>query len=242
MSVLGNHLKNKNMNKKNERPTLSLTLALMAILFNVCLIASNLFETKVFTLGNLTLTGGFIIFPISYILNDCIVEVWGFKKARLVIWTGFAMNFFVVAMAQIVRVLPPAPFWDGGEHFDFIFAMAPRVTIASLLAFLAGSTLNAWVMSRMKVASKGKRFSLRAIVSSLVGETIDSLIFFPIAFGVIGLAEMVKLMVIQVILKTSYEVVILPITQWVVKKVKAYEQIEHFDQNISYNPFKIRDI
>lgn len=230
------------MNKKNERPTLSLTLALMAILFNVCLIASNLFETKVFTLGNLTLTGGFIIFPISYILNDCIVEVWGFKKARLVIWTGFAMNFFVVAMAQIVRVLPPAPFWDGGEHFDFIFAMAPRVTIASLLAFLAGSTLNAWVMSRMKVASKGKRFSLRAIVSSLVGETIDSLIFFPIAFGVIGLAEMVKLMVIQVILKTSYEVVILPITQWVVKKVKAYEQIEHFDQNISYNPFKIRDI
>lgn len=230
------------MNKKNERPTLSLTLALMAILFNVCLIASNLFETKVFTLGNLTLTGGFIIFPISYILNDCIVEVWGFKKARLVIWTGFAMNFFVVAMAQIVRVLPPAPFWDGGEHFDFIFAMAPRVTIASLLAFLAGSTLNAWVMSRMKVASKGKRFSLRAVVSSLVGETIDSLIFFPIAFGVIGLAEMVKLMVIQVILKTSYEVVILPITQWVVKKVKAYEQIEHFDQNISYNPFKIRDI
>ena len=159
---------------QRQRVALSVPFVLMAILFNVCLIASNLFETKIFTAGMLTLTGGVIIFPVSYILNDCIVEVWGFRKARLVIWSGFAMNFFVVAMAQIVRILPSASFWDGGEHFDYIFGLAPRVTMASLLAFLSGSTVNAYIMSKMKVASHGKRFSVRAVVSSVCGETVDS--------------------------------------------------------------------
>ena len=214
----------------------------MAILFNVCLIASNLFETKLFMAGPLALTGGVIIFPVSYILNDCIVEVWGYRKARLVIWTGFAMNFFVVAMAQIVRILPEAPFWDGGPHFDYIFALAPRITLASLLAFISGSTINALVMSRMKVASQGRGFSVRAIVSSLAGETIDSLIFFPIAFWGIGMTEMLKLMALQIVLKTAYEVVILPVTNIVVKFMKKHEGVDTFDENISYNPFRITDI
>ena len=221
---------------------LSVPFVLMAILFNVCLIASNLFETKIFTAGLITLTGGVIIFPVSYILNDCIVEVWGYKKARLVIWTGFAMNFFVVAMAQIVRLLPAADFWDGGEHFDYIFALAPRITLASLLAFLAGSTVNAYVMSKMKVASHGKRFSVRAVVSSVCGETVDSLIFFPIAFWGVGLEEMLKLMALQIFLKTAYEIVILPVTNLVVRKVKKHEGVDTFDMNISYNPFRITDI
>ena len=221
---------------------LSLPFVLMAILFNVCLIASNLFETKIFTVGMLTLTGGVIIFPVSYILNDCIVEVWGYRKARLVIWTGFAMNFFVVAMAQIVRILPAASFWDGGEHFDYIFGLAPRVTLASLLAFLSGSTVNAYVMSRMKVASHGRRFSLRAIVSSVCGETVDSMVFFPIAFWGLAGDEMLRLMLLQIFLKTAYEVVILPVTNIVVKAVKKYEGTDTFDRGISYNPFRITDI
>lgn len=221
---------------------MSVPFALMAILFNVCLIASNLFETKLFSVGPLALTGGVIIFPVSYIINDCIVEVWGYRKARLVIWTGFAMNFFVVAMAQIVRILPSAPFWDGGEHFDYVFAMAPRVTLASLLAFLSGSTVNAYIMSRMKVASGGKRFSARAILSSVAGETVDSLVFFPIAFWGIGIAETLKLMVLQIFLKTIYEVIILPVTTMVVNAVKKYEGVDTFDEGISYNPFRITDI
>lgn len=220
----------------------SLPFMLMAILFNVCLIASNLFETKIFMAGNLALTGGVIIFPVSYILNDCIVEVWGYRKARLVIWTGFAMNFFVVVAAQIVRLLPAAPFWDGGPHFDYMFALAPRITIASLLAFLAGSTVNALVMSKMKVASGGKRFSVRAIVSSLAGESVDSLIFFPIAFMGTGRKEILMLMAVQIVLKTLYEVIILPVTAVVVRKVKEFEETDTFDRNISYNPFKITDI
>ena len=99
------------MNNSPKRTvSFSVCFLLMAILFNVCLIASNLFETKLFVLGAISLTGGVVIFPVSYILNDCIVEVWGYKKARLVIWTGFAMNFFVVLTAQLVRLLPAAPF------------------------------------------------------------------------------------------------------------------------------------
>ena len=227
---------------RGQRVMLSVPFVMMAIVFNVCLIASNLFETKVFSAGPLALTGGVLIFPVSYIINDCIVEVWGYKKARLVIWTGFAMNFFVVAMAQIVRALPAAGFWDGGEHFDYIFALAPRVTIASLLAFLSGSTVNAWIMSRMKVSSGGKRFSLRAIVSSVCGETVDSLVFFPLAFWGIGWDNMLKLMLLQIFLKTAYEVVILPVTNIVVKAVKKYEGTDTFDRGISYNPFRITDI
>ncbi len=241
--MLGNHLKNKEMtNKKKERVMLSVPFVLMGILFNVCLIASNLFETKLFTAGPLTLTGGVIIFPVSYILNDCIVEVWGFKKARLIIWTGFAMNFFVVLAAQIVRLLPAAPFWDGGAHFDYVFAMAPRVTLASMLAFVSGSTINALVMSKMKKTTGGRGFSIRAIASTVAGEGVDSLIFFPIAFWGIGMAEMLQLMLTQIVLKTLYEIIILPVTNIVVRTVKKHEGIDTIDGDISYNPFKIFDL
>lgn len=237
--------KNKKMKKEQtslKGQSLSVPFLLLAIVFNVCLIASNLFETKLFTAGGIALTGGVLIFPVSYIINDCLVEVYGYRKARLTIWTGFAMNFFVVAVAQIVRILPAAPFWDGGEHFDYVFALAPRVTLASLLAFLAGSTMNAYIMSRMKVVSGGKRFSLRAIVSSVAGETVDSLIFFPIAFWGIGMTDMLKLMLVQILLKTGYEIIILPVTKIVVRKLKEYENTDTFDKGISYNPFKITDL
>lgn len=215
---------------------------LLGIIFNVCLIASNLFETKLFTVWNISLTGGVIIFPVSYIINDCLVEVYGYRKSRLVIWTGFAMNFFVVLMAQIVRVLPDSPFWDGGEHFNYVFAMAPRVTLASLLAFVSGSTVNALIMSKMKVASKGRGFSLRAILSTIGGESVDSLIFFPIAFWGIGMTEMLRLMVTQIVAKTLYEIIILPVTNIVVRKLKSVEGEDVYDENISYNPFKISDL
>lgn len=229
-------------NIHSDRHKVSVSFMLMAIMFNVCLIASNLFETKLFMAGPIALTGGVIIFPISYIINDCLVEVWGYRKARLVIWSGFVMNFFVVAMAQIVRLLPAAPFWDGGPHFDYVFAMAPRVTLASMMAFLCGSTVNAWIMSRMKVASKGRRFSFRAIVSSIGGETVDSLIFFPIAFWGLGAEDMVRLMLTQIVLKTLYEVIILPVTNVVVRRLKRFEEEDTFDEHISYNPFRIFDL
>ena len=221
----------------------SVPFMLLGILFNVCLIAANLLETKVIQVGSITVTAGLLVFPISYIINDCIAEVWGFKKARLIIWSGFAMNFFVVALGLIAVALPAAPFWEGEQHFDFVFGMAPRIVVASLLAFLVGSFLNAYVMSKMKVASGGRNFSARAIWSTVVGETADSLIFFPIAFGgLIAWPELLVMMGTQIVLKSLYEVIILPITIRVVKAFKRIDGSDVYDTDISYNVLKVKDI
>ena len=212
---------------------------LMGILFSVCLIAANLLETKVVQIGGLSVTCGLLVFPISYIINDCIAEVWGFAKARIIIWCGFAMNFFVVALGLISVQLPAATFWEGEEHFNFVFGMAPRIVAGSLLAFLVGSFLNAYVMSRMKLKSEGRHFSLRAIVSTLVGETADSLVFFPIAFGgILTVGQLATMMTVQIVLKSLYEVVILPVTIRVVRAVKRMEETDVYDEGISYNIFK----
>ena len=221
----------------------SVPFMLLGILFNVCLIAANLLETKVIQVGSLTVTAGLLVFPISYIINDCIAEVWGFKKARLIIWSGFAMNFFVVALGLIAVAIPAAPFWEGEEHFNFVFGMSPRIVAASLMAFLVGSFLNAYVMSKMKVASQGRNFSARAIWSTVVGETADSLIFFPVAFGgVIAWKELLIMMGIQIVLKSMYEVIILPVTIRVVKAIKKIDGSDVYDTNISYNVLKVKDI
>ena len=221
----------------------SVPFMLLGILFNVCLIAANLLETKVIQIGSLTVTAGLLVFPISYIINDCIAEVWGFKKARLIIWSGFAMNFFVVALGLIAVAIPAAPFWEGEEHFDFVFGLAPRIVAASLMAFLVGSFLNAYVMSKMKVASQGRNFSARAIWSTVVGETADSLIFFPVAFGgVIAWKELLIMMGIQIVLKSLYEVMILPVTIRVVKAIKKIDGSDVYDTDISYNVLKVKDI
>lgn len=216
---------------------------LMGIVFNVCLIAANLLETKVIQLGSLTVTAGLLVFPISYIINDCIAEVWGFRKARLIIWSGFVMNFFVVTLGLIAVSLPAALFWEGEEHFNFVFGMAPRIVAASLMAFLVGSFLNAYVMSRMKIASRGRNFSVRAIWSTVVGETADSLIFFPVAFGgVIAWRELVVMMGLQILLKSAYEVVILPVTIRVVKAVKRIDGSDVYDEGISYKVWKVKEL
>lgn len=217
----------------------SLSFMLMGILFSVCLIAANLLETKVVEIGGLSVTCGLLVFPVSYIINDCIAEVWGFAKARIIIWCGFAMNFFVVALGLISVQLPAAPFWEGEAHFNFVFGMAPRIVVGSLLAFLVGSFLNAYVMSRMKLHSEGRHFSLRAIVSTLVGETADSLVFFPIAFGgLMTVGQLATMMGVQIVLKSLYEVVILPVTIRVVRAVKRMEETDVYDEGISYNIFK----
>ncbi len=213
---------------------------IMGILFCICLVAANLLETKIVQVGPVSLTAGFIVFPISYIINDCIAEVWGFKKARLIIWMGFLMNFFIVLLGQIAVMLPAADYWVENEaSFNFVFSMAPRVAAASFFAFLVGSFLNAYVMSKMKLASKGKNFCWRAIASTIVGESADSIIFFPLAFwGLMPFEEIIKLMLIQVFAKTMYEVIALPVTIRVVNFVKRIDGADVYDENISYNVFK----
>lgn len=213
---------------------------LFCILFCVCLISANVLETKQISVGPISLTGGLIVFPVSYIINDCVCEVWGYRKARLLIWTGFAMNFLFVMFGAIVDLIPGAPYWHNQQGFHAVFGLAPRIAFASFLAFLVGSFINAYVMSKMKIRSNGKNFSLRAILSTVFGESADSIIFFPLALsGVIPTREMLPLIISQVILKTLYEVLILPVTIKVVTKTKKIEGEDVYDEDISYNIFKL---
>lgn len=212
-------------NRQDSRAKFSLTFLLLTVLFCVCLIVSNLMEIKTVSLGPLTITAGFVVFPISYILNDCIVEIYGFARARFVIWLGFAMNLLASLLLQMAVWLPGSPEWTGQEAMSLVFGAAPRIFVASFTAFLCGSMVNAYVMSRMKASAGGESgFSLRAIVSTLWGESVDSAIFFPIAFaGVLGWAEIGTLIVTQAVLKTLYEILILPVTLRVVHWLRSHE-------------------
>lgn len=208
----------------------------LTVLFCVCLIVSNLIEIKTVDIGFATITAGMVVFPLSYIINDCIVEVYGFRKARTVIWLGFAMNLLVTLFLQFTILLPGADSWQSQDAMEAVYGTVPRILGASFVAFLCGSMVNALVMSKMKVASGGRHFSLRAIVSTLWGEGTDSIIFFPLAFGgILPWREIVSLIVAQALLKTAYEIVILPVTLKVVKKLKSIESTDTYDRGISYS-------
>ena len=225
---------------------LSVTFVMLAVTFCVCLITSNLFVPRLWRVGNtwMQLSGAVVIFPISYIINDLLTEVYGYRKAMKVIWMGFAMSAFVALAAGLVSVLP-APIDPENQavadNFNHLFGLIPRTTAASLLAFILGSHMNAWVLSSMKIATKGKGFGWRAVVSSVVGELSDSVIFYPLAFiGSMPVKTILSIIVTQVTVKTLYEVVILPVTALVSRKLKEEEGIDTFDYDIKYNPFKIK--
>ena len=223
-----------------KKQNVSMLFMFFSILFCVCLILANLLETKQIAFGPISLTGGLIVFPISYIINDCVCEVWGFRKARLLIWGGFAMNFFFVAVAALCDWIPGAPYWHNETGFHAIFGLAPRITAASFIAFLVGSFVNAYVMSKMKIRDGGRPFSARAILSTVAGESCDSLIFFPLALsGVVPSNELPVLILSQIFLKTAYEFVALPLTIRVVKYVKQYEGTDAYDDGINYSVWKI---
>ena len=229
------------MNNKDNK--VSVLFMLFSILFCVCLIAANVLETKQIAFGSISLTGGLIVFPVSYIINDCVCEVWGYKKARLLIWTGFAMNFFFVSLGAICDAIPGAPYWTNDEGFHAVFGLAPRIAFASFLAFVCGSFVNAYIMSKMKLSSGGKNFSLRAVVSTIFGESVDSIIFFPLAlWGVVPTEELPWLMLWQVFLKTAYEIVVLPLTIRVVRYVKRHEQVDTYDNDVNYSIWRVFSI
>lgn len=221
---------------KQSVPRFTLPFLVLTVLFCVCLIVSNLIEIKTVDIGFATITAGMVVFPLSYIINDCIVEVYGFRKARTVIWLGFAMNLLVTLFLQFAILLPGADSWQSQDAMEAVYGTVPRILGASFVAFLCGSMVNALVMSKMKVASGGRHFSLRAIVSTLWGEGTDSIIFFPLAFGgILPWREIVSLIVAQALLKTAYEIIILPVTLKVVKKLKSIESTDTYDRGISYS-------
>jgi queuosine precursor transporter len=234
------HPRKKSIRMKDS---LSPLYVFFGILFTACLLISNIVSVKLIQLGPWIITAGVIVFPISYIINDVISEVWGYRKARFIIWCGFAMNLLAIIVYTISIKMPPAPIWKRQEGFSLVLQNTPRLAFASLVAYLVGSFINSLVMSKMKLKSHGRQFSLRAIVSTLFGESCDSLLFISIAFaGNVPSSILFEMIVIQVILKTLYEIVVLPVTIQVVKAVKKKEGTEIFDENISYNPFKVAEI
>lgn len=210
-----------------DRP-ISRTFLILATTFCTCLIVANLLEIKTFSIGPLTLTAGLIVFPISYIISDCIVEIYGLRRARLVIWLGFAMNLLTVIIIQLAIWIPGDPEWQHQQAMQTILGTVPRIVGASFAAFLAGSMVNAYVMSRMKANRPGTvGFSARAIISTILGEAVDSTIFFPLAFiGIFSMPTILSLIVTQTILKTIYEIIALPLT---LRLVKALRRIEGHD-------------
>jgi len=223
----------------------SVAFMVCGLLFTTCLIIANIVEQKLISIGPIEATAGLLIFPISYILNDIIAEVWGYRKARLIIWYGFLMNFLAVVIFRLSIVVPGSENFSP-EHqnaFQLILGNTERISLASFIAFLFGSFLNAMVMSKMKIMQKGKNFSIRAVVSTMVGEGADSLVFFTIAFyGVIPNNDLMMLMLTQTGMKTAYEIIILPLTNIIVKWVKRKEEEDVYDEGISYNPLKINDL
>jgi uncharacterized integral membrane protein (TIGR00697 family) len=221
----------------------SVTFMVLGMLFTVCLIVSNIVEQKLIQVGPIEATAGLLIFPISYIINDLIAEVWGYRKVRLIIWNGFLMNFLAILIFRLSISVPGSVNFSHQDAFALVLGNTERITIASFIAFLFGSFLNAFVMSKMKILQKGRGFSLRAVVSTLVGEGADSVVFFTIAFsGVIPANEMIKFILIQIALKTAYEIIALPLTNILVKWVKKRENTDIYDKSISYNPLKINEI
>lgn len=220
----------------------SFTFLLLAVCFSVFLILANILEVKIVDLGFMTATGGLIVFPMSYIINDCIVEVYGFRLARLTIWLGFFMNLLSVILIHIAIALPADVSWQGQDAFVATFGSSARILMASFVAMICGSMVNAYVMSKMKLGQQGRNFSLRAVASTLFGETVDSLVFFPIAFyGVLPNTTLIALICTQAGMKTAYEIVVLPLTVRVVRYLKRKEELDVYDYKVSYKWWRIFD-
>jgi uncharacterized integral membrane protein (TIGR00697 family) len=221
----------------------SVAFMVCGLLFTVCLIVSNIVEQKLISIGGIEATAGLLIFPVSYIINDLIAEVWGYRKARLIIWNGFLMNFLAVIIFRLSIWAPGSVHFTNQTAFALILGNTERIVAASFIAFLFGSFLNAYVMSKMKILQHGRGFSIRAIASTIVGEGADSLIFFTIAFsGVIPANALLMLILTQTGMKTGYEIIALPLTNFMVKWIKKHEETDVYDEGISYNPLKIKDI
>ena len=201
---------------------------ILTVLFVSCLLISNVLTAKQVKLPfNITMTGAVIIFPITYILSDVFSEVYGYRWSRITSYIGFAMNLLMVIVFSIVIVSPAPDHWKNQEAFQVVLGSTPRVLFASLVAYLVGDYVNDNVFRKMKEKhiDDHKKFGLRAILSILVGELADSLIFLPIAFiGVLPLKVLAIMTITQVLIKTGYELLMLPVTRIIVHKVSSYEK------------------
>jgi len=210
--------------------------------FVAVLLISNVASTKILLLGPFTFDGGTILFPASYIFGDILTEVYGYRRSRRVIWAGFAATGLMAGVLAIVGALPAAPGWPHQEAFGAILGQAPRIVLASLLAYFAGEFSNSWVLSRMKVRTQGRWLFARTIGSTLVGEGLDTVIFVAVAFaGTLPGPLLWSIVVSNYVFKVGFEVAATPLTYLAVRRLKAAEGIDTYDIGISYNPFHLSE-
>lgn len=211
-------------------------------LFTATLLISNTLESKLFLLGPFAMTAGTIIFPLAYLFNDILTEVYGYAASRKVIWTGFASLLLMSMFYHLAVRLPPAPFWNGQEGYAATLGSVPRIALASIIAYFCGEFVNSYIVARMKLAMNGARMGLRFVVSTIFGEFFDTVIFMAIAFaGILGAKEWLAVSVTMWATKVLWEIAALPLTLFIVKKLKAAEHEDHYDTNTNFNPFAFQN-
>ena len=222
---------------KNESKTVSKLFMIIAVFYVTCLLLSNLIAGKMWAVtGSITLPAAVILFPITYIFGDIFTEVYGFKKARTIIWLCFGCSFFAVAVYLITIALPHPGFWDNQDAYATVLGTTPRVAAASFIGYLFGEFSNSVVLSKLKVATGGKKLWIRTILSTLVGEGLDSLIFVTISFyGTMDNATLARMILFQYLFKVCYEALFTPATYAVVNWLKKKEEIDVFDYDVKYN-------
>lgn len=210
--------------------------------FCVVLVLSNVVgAAKVATLGGLTFGAGILFFPLSYVLGDVLTEIYGYARARRVIWAGFGATIFAAVMCWVIVVMPPAPGWKGQEVYEAAFGQVWRIVGASVIAFWAGEFVNSYVLARMKLLTGGRHLWSRTIGSTIFGQGVDSLIFYPLAFlGVWTTEQVVTVMITNWGLKVLWEVVLTPVTYAVVGFLKRREGVDVFDEGTDFTPFRTR--
>ena len=192
-------------------------------------------------IGPVTFGAGVLFFPISYIFGDILTEVYGYARARKVIWTGFAALIFAAIMASVVVALPPAPDWPNQHIYEVAFGNTWRIAAASMTAYFCGEFVNSFVLAKMKVWTNGKRMWLRFVGSTIAGEAVDSSIFYPLAFlgsGIMPDELVMKLTIVQFLSKTIVEIVLLPVTYRIVAVLKKAENEDYFDRDTDFSPLK----
>lgn len=209
----------------------------------VCvLLANNLIAaSKIVQIGDVRFGAGILFFPISYIFGDILTEVYGYARARRVVWAGFAAQIFATFMAWVVLTLPPSPQWIHQAAFETVFGNTPRIVLASIAAFFCGEFCNSYVLAKMKIWTAGKHLWSRTIGSTIAGEAVDSVIFYPLAFlGIWPTALVFEVMFSNYLLKVLWEVVNTPLTYRVVHWLKKRENEDYFDRKTNFTPFSLK--
>ncbi len=222
--------------KVREKKVYSGIFVVISMIYITCLLISNLIAGKLWAIGSITLPAAVILFPITYILGDVFTEVYGFASTRTVIWSGFACSFFAVLVYSLTVILPHPSFWEGQEAFATVLGTTWRIALASFAGYLFGEFSNSMILSKLKVKTKGKNLWLRTILSTIVGELFDSVIFITIAFvGTVETSALLQMILVQYIFKVLYEALFTPVTYAAVRFIKKKENVDTYDEGIKYN-------